>query len=141
MDLVSEKGPILVVDDDLGLCELVRAFLDENGYRVSIAGSAAEMRQAVVAQDIDLIVLDLRLPDESGLEVTRYLREHTDVANIILTGMGDTVDRVVGLELGADDYVSKPCDLRELLARVRSVLRRTKSGARHLQGEVARFAG
>ena len=138
---MSKERHILVVDDDLGLCRTVKAFLDENGYRATFAESAAEMRRAVATQAIDLVVLDLRLPDESGLALTRYLREHTDVAIIILTGMGEAVDRVVGLELGADDYISKPCDLRELLARVRSVLRRTDRGARHHQGEVARFAG
>lgn len=138
---MGEEGHILIVDDDPGLCETIRAFLDENGFKVSIAGSAAEMRGAVAEQDIDLIVLDLRLPDESGLEVIRYLRDHTGVAIIVLTGMGESVDRIVGLELGADDYLSKPCDLRELLARVRSVLRRTDPGALHRQGEIAHFAG
>jgi len=89
-----------------------------------------------------LVILDLMLPGEDGLSLTRYLRAHSDVAIIILTGKGETVDRVVGLELGADDYLAKPFDLRELLARVRSVLRR--AGAGHNQrseGNVARFAG
>lgn len=138
---MSGERQILVVDNDPVLCATVRALLDEAGYGVSVVGSATEMRRLIAERDIDLVLHDLRLPDESGLEVTRYLREHTDVAIIILTSMGEAVDRVVGLELGADDYISKPFDLRELLARVRSVLRRTNAGPKRGPSEVARFAG
>ncbi len=138
---MSRERHILVVDNDPALCDTVRGLLDEAGYGVSVVGSATEMRRLIAERDVDLVLLELRLPDESGFEGTRYLREHTDIAIIILTGMGETVDRVVGLELGADDYVTKPFDLRELLARVRSVLRRTDAGPKRGHREVARFAG
>ncbi len=137
----GETTQILVVDDDREVRNVVQTFLIDQGCRVSSAENAAEARRLIGIGGIDLALLDLRLPDESGLELTRHLREHSDVAIIILTGMGATVDRVVGLELGADDSVSKPLDLRELLARIRSVLRRTQTMPKRHQWEVAYFAG
>jgi len=120
---------ILVVDDDAEIQALLARYFGNHGFRVSAAGDGAAMRAAIAAAPVDLVLLDLGLPREDGLELTRWLREHWSGAIIILTGRGESVDRVVGLELGADDYVTKPFELRELLARVRSVLRRAPGAA------------
>lgn len=116
---------ILIVEDDQRLRKMLALFLAREGYQVREAGSASEMRRSLVVRPADLILLDLMLPGEDGLSIARDLRATTDVAIIMLTGKGETVDKVVGLELGADDYVTKPFDDRELLARIRTVLRRT----------------
>ena len=116
---------LLVVDDDIEICELARRYFGQHGFRVSGAADGTAMRRLLSEQTIDLVLLDLGLPGEDGLDLTRYLREHWHGPVIIISGRGESIDRVVGLELGADDYVSKPFDLRELLARVRSVLRRS----------------
>ena len=100
-----------------------------HGFRITSAADGNAMREAIAREPVDLVLLDLGLPGEDGLELTRYLRQHWRGPIIIVTGRGESVDRVVGLELGADDYVTKPFDLRELLARVRSVLRRTSERA------------
>ena len=121
--MTTEKH-ILVVDDEPAICELVQSYLSAEGFRVSTAQDGEAMRRVMASGPVDLVILDLMLPDQDGFSLTRYLREHSDVGIIILTGKGETVDRVVGLEMGADDYLAKPFDLRELLARVRSVLRR-----------------
>jgi len=117
---------ILVVDDDAEIQALLARYFGNHGFRISAAGDGAAMRAAIESGPVDLVLLDLGLPREDGLELTRWLREHWSGAIIILTGRGESVDRVVGLELGADDYVTKPFELRELLARVRSVLRRAQ---------------
>ena len=123
----SEK--LLVVDDDPLVCDLVRLYLRNEGFAVSVAHGGAGLRQVMAAAEIDLVILDLMMPGEDGLSLTRYLCEHSDAAIIILTTKNSTVDRIVGLEMGADDYVTKPFDERELLARVRSVLRRRQRPA------------
>jgi DNA-binding response OmpR family regulator len=115
---------LLVVDDDSGVLDLLRRYFSGQGFEVSVAANGAEMRDALARTSFDLVLLDLGLPGEDGFELTRQLRKRWNGALIIITGRGESVDRVVGLELGADDYVTKPFDLRELLARVRSVLRR-----------------
>jgi DNA-binding response OmpR family regulator len=115
---------LLVVDDDTGVLDLLRRYFTGQGFEVSAAANGTEMRDALARTTIDLVLLDLGLPGEDGFELTRQLRKSWNGALIIITGRGESVDRVVGLELGADDYVTKPFDLRELLARVRSVLRR-----------------
>jgi len=120
---------LLCVDDEDEIRDLLGRYFDKHGFRVSTARNGAELREAIARESIDLVLLDLGLPGEDGLALTRYLREHWRGAIIIVTGRGDSVDRVVGLELGADDYVTKPFDLRELLARVRSVLRRSAAPA------------
>ena len=120
---------LLCVDDEDEIRELLSRYFDKHGFRVSTARNGAELREVIARESIDLVLLDLGLPGEDGLALTRYLREHWRGAIIIVTGRGDSVDRVVGLELGADDYVTKPFDLRELLARVRSVLRRSAAPA------------
>ena len=116
---------ILVVDDEPEICELLRRYLVTQGYQVSTAEGGVAMRRVMAEADVDLVLLDLGLPGEDGLALMRSLREHSSVAVIVVTGRGEQVDRIVGLEVGADDYVTKPFDVRELAARVRSVLRRT----------------
>jgi two-component system OmpR family response regulator len=118
---------ILVVDDDPGIRRLVTDYLTEEGFRVTAVGTVGEMRSKIRDQTPNLILLDLILPDQDGLTVARELRSRSDVAIIIITGKDEPIDRVVGLELGADDYVTKPFHLRELLARIRSVLRRSNT--------------
>jgi len=115
---------LLIVDDDPEILGLLSRYLGGHGYVVSRAGDGVAMRQVLAEHAVDLVLLDLGLPGEDGLELMRQLRAGFVCAVIIVTGRGESVDRVVGLELGADDYVAKPFDLRELLARVRSVLRR-----------------
>jgi DNA-binding response OmpR family regulator len=118
---------ILVVDDQREICEVVQDYLSNEGYRVSTAYDGAVMRRIMAQSAVDLVILDLMLPGEDGLALARALREESGVGIIILTGRGDTVDRIIGLEMGADDYLPKPFHLRELLARVKSVLRRVSS--------------
>ncbi|WIG54600.1 MAG: hypothetical protein OJF61_000386 [Rhodanobacteraceae bacterium] len=120
---------LLVVDDDAGVLDLLRRYFSGQGFEVSVAANGAEMRDALARLSVDLVMLDLGLPGEDGFDLTRQLRKSWDGALIIITGRGESVDRVVGLELGADDYVTKPFELRELLARVRSVLRRATPSA------------
>lgn len=115
---------LLVVDDDDEVIALIRRYFSGQGFTVSAAHDGASARELLSRESVDVILLDLGLPKEDGLEVCRQLRTHWSGAIIMVTGRGDAVDRIVGLELGADDYVTKPFDLRELLARVRSVLRR-----------------
>jgi DNA-binding response OmpR family regulator len=124
---MSESGHILVVDDQQEICDLVREYLSDEGFRVSTANDGAGMREAITRDAVDLVILDLVLRGEDGLQLARELRSQSDIGIIMLTGRGETVDRIIGLEMGADDYLSKPFHLRELLARVRSVLRRGSS--------------
>lgn len=132
---------VLIVDDDPQVVELLRDYLENHGLRVASAANGSQMRQLLTRQSIDLVLLDLGLPGEDGLSLMRWLREQWHGSVIILTGRGEAVDRVVGLELGADDYVAKPFDLRELLARVRAVLRRSSVGAGASGGGVLEFNG
>ncbi|MEW5962399.1 MAG: response regulator transcription factor [Pseudomonadota bacterium] len=120
---------ILVVDDDPKVRLLLRRCFEGEGYRVSEAAGGAEAGRVVAGDPPHLVTLDISLPDIDGLAVARDIRSRSDVPIIMVTGKGETIDRVVGLELGADDYITKPFHLREVLARVRAVLRRT--GARH----------
>jgi two-component system OmpR family response regulator len=120
---------ILVVDDDLQIRSLLKEYLGEQGLRVSTAATGKEMAQILNDEAIDLVILDLRLADEDGMAIARSLRERLAIPVVMLTGVRDEADRVMGLELGADDYVTKPFSPRELLARIRSVLRRTQSSA------------
>lgn len=115
---------IVIVDDEEAIRKRLAQYLKKEGYRTTAAADGTELRALVDSDSIDLVILDLMMPGEDGLSLTRYLREQTEVGILILTGKGDAVDRVVGLEMGADDYLAKPFDLRELLARVRSILRR-----------------
>jgi two-component system, OmpR family, response regulator len=116
---------ILAVDDDPAMREVIGGYLSSHGFRVSTAASGEDMARVIDENVIDLIVLDLKLADEDGLQLVRELRTRSEVPIIIITGQRrDEVDRIVGLELGADDYLTKPFNLRELLARARAVLRR-----------------
>jgi DNA-binding response OmpR family regulator len=126
---------ILIVDDHQDICELVQGYLTGEGYKVSAAAGGVAMRKVMAQADIDLVLLDLMLPGEDGLTLARTLRSESNVGIIILTGRGETVDRIIGLEMGADDYLPKPFHLRELLARVKSVLRR--ASARDVTPEAA----
>ncbi len=116
---------ILVVDDDPDIRDLLASYLELHGYRVSKAGAGDEMFALLSQEPCNLIVLDIMMPGEDGLMVFRKLRQFSDIPVIFLTALGETTERVVGLELGADDYISKPFEPRELLARIRAVLRRT----------------
>jgi two-component system OmpR family response regulator len=135
---------ILVVDDDTEIRNLLREYLQQQGYRVSAVADGKGLRAAVDNSHPDLIILDLMLPGEDGLTLCRDLRAKSEVPIIMLTARGDETDRIVGLELGADDYIAKPFSPRELLARIKSVLRRTRSLPDNLKTEesgVFRFAG
>ncbi len=124
MDASSDKPHILVVDDDTRLRELLKSFLSRNDFRVTTAASAAEARQRLGSLDFDLIVLDVMMPGETGLEFAGELRRTDDVPILMLTAMVETKDRIAGLEKGVDDYLGKPFEPRELLLRIQSVLRR-----------------
>ena len=121
---MSSNGHILIVDDEREICNVVEEYLTGEGYRVSTAHDGAGMRRVMGQAPVDLVILDLMLPGEDGLTLARSLRSESAIGIIILTGRGETVDRIIGLEMGADDYLPKPFHLRELLARVKSVLRR-----------------
>ncbi len=120
---------ILVVDDDREIRDLLSRFLERNRFRVTSARDGREARRAWPLGHYQLVVLDLMLPGEGGLEIARWLRQQGDVPIVMLTAMGEETDRIIGLELGADDYVPKPFNPRELLARIRAVLRRTTERA------------
>jgi two-component system, OmpR family, response regulator len=133
---------ILVVDDEPEICELIQEYLADEGYAVSAANDGAGMRRVLQEKSTDLVILDLMLPGEDGLTLARQLRTESNVSIIMLTGRGDPSDRVIGLEMGADDYLAKPFHLRELLARVKSVLRRAQMrNAPPAAREQASFAG
>jgi two-component system OmpR family response regulator len=122
------SGPhILVVDDHREMRDLVSRALAKDGFRVSTAGDGMTMRKVLTDARIDLILLDLMLPGEDGLSLCRSLRAESDIPIIMLTAKGDEVDRVIGLEMGADDYLPKPFGSRELIARIRAVLRRNRA--------------
>jgi DNA-binding response OmpR family regulator len=120
---------ILVVDDDPQIRGLLQEYLTQNELRVSVTSTGQEMLEILADHAIDLVVLDLRLAGEDGMALARKLREESAIPVIILTGVRDEADRIMGLELGADDYLTKPFSSRELLARIRTVLRRTKGAA------------
>ena len=117
---------ILIVDDDEAIRETTGDYLSGHGFRTAFAADGRQMREQVAAERPDVVLLDLNLPGEDGLSLTRWLRANHDLSIIMVTGAGEVVDRVVGLEVGADDYLAKPFDLRELRARVNSVLRRNR---------------
>jgi len=124
---MSERETILVVDDDPQVREMLVEYLSSQGYQVHAAGDGKAMRAALKDIAPQLVLLDITMPGEDGLSLARYLREHHDAGIIMVTASGEVVDRIIGLEIGADDYVAKPFDPRELLARIKSVLRRTRS--------------
>jgi len=126
-DLVAEK--ILVIDDDAELCELVGEYLESEGFEIDAEGSGDHGADRALASDYDLIILDVMLPGINGFEALRRIRSQSDVPVLMLTARGDDVDRIVGLEIGADDYLPKPFNPRELVARIHAILRRTRARA------------
>jgi len=141
---MTSQDHILIVDDDAEIRGLIREYLQKHGYRVATAANGRELRSAAQTAPPDLIVLDLMLPGEDGLELCRELRTGSNVPIIMLTARGDETDRIVGLEMGADDYLPKPFSPRELLARIKSVLRRARALPENLKREEVssfRFAG
>jgi two-component system phosphate regulon response regulator OmpR len=134
---MPESAHVLIVDDDADVRGMIAEYLAGHGYEIAEAADGQQMRQALARQVPDVVLLDLNLGGEDGLSLARYLREHHDVGIIMVTAASDVVDRIVGLEVGADDYVAKPFDPRELRARLKSVLRRLRGSA----GEPAGAAG
>jgi two-component system OmpR family response regulator len=126
---MSQVPHIVVVDDEASTREMVGEYLSTHGFQVSQCDGGATLRELLKKTAADLIVLDLNMPEEDGLSIVRDLKAHSRVPVIMLTATASAIDRVVGLELGADDYLAKPCELRELVARIRSVLRRSQAAA------------
>ncbi|RYH11384.1 response regulator [Tropicimonas sp. IMCC6043] len=118
---------ILVCDDETDLCEMLSEYLGKRGFDVVAAHDPSQMRARLAEEDVDLILLDVNMPGEDGLTALRTLRADSRVPVVMLTAAGETIDRIVGLEMGADDYLGKPVDLRELEARIKAVLRRAPS--------------
>ena len=129
---------ILVVDDDREIRTMLSDYLQQNGFSATAVADGQETRRALQQADYDLIVLDLMLPHESGLEICRALRATSEIPIIMLTALGEEVDRIVGLEVGADDYMAKPFSPRELLGRIRAVLRRATGGSKSSTSEPVR---
>ncbi|MDB5774421.1 MAG: DNA-binding response regulator [Herbaspirillum sp.] len=141
---MENTAHILVVDDDREIRTLLAEYLDANGFRTLVASNGAEMHQTLAQSKIDLIVLDLTLPGEDGLTLCRNLRAQSNIPVVMLTARGEALDRILGLEMGADDYLTKPFEPRELFARIRSVLRRTQALPPNMNGNAAQqmhFAG
>ena len=132
--MAAEK--ILVVDDDTNICELLRLYLEKEGYEVAIANNGADAVKAFQALSPSLMLLDIMLPGLDGWQVCREVRKFSDKPIIMLTAKGETFDKVLGFELGADDYVVKPFDAKEVMARVKAVLRRSCSAAQSSIKEV-----
>lgn len=122
-----QRGHIYIVDDHKDIRDLLGQYLNENGFKTSFAENGRELRNLMKGGVPDMVVLDIMMPGEDGLSLCRFLRETTDVPIILLTAMSEETDRIIGLEMGADDYLVKPFSLRELLARIKSVLRRVQS--------------
>jgi two-component system, OmpR family, response regulator len=139
------SGHILAVDDDPSVRQMIAHYLGDNEMRVTAVASGREIGEVMGRETIDLVVLDLRLPGEDGMQIARKLRDDSDIPIIMLTGRKDEADRVMGLELGADDYLTKPFSPRELLARIRALLRRSRANETVADGlqriRAYRFAG
>jgi len=120
----NDRFHILVCDDELDVREMLQEYLERRGFKVSMASSGVELRAVMAVDRIDLVILDINMPREDGLTTLRSLRVDDQTPVVMLTAAGEVVDRVVGLEMGADDYLGKPVDLRELEARIKAVLRR-----------------
>ena len=123
---MSEPDHILIVEDEPITREQLVSYFEEEGYRVSSTGSGGEVQQLVDHNDIILVLLDIKLPEKDGLTLTREIRAHSDLGIILVTSKQDQIDRILGLESGADDYVTKPFDPRELLSRSRNLIRRVR---------------
>jgi two-component system, OmpR family, response regulator len=136
---------VLAIDDDPSVRQMIADYLGDNDIRVTVAGSGKEIAEVMARDTIDLLILDLKMPGEDGMQIARNLRAESDIPIIILTGRKDEADRVMGLELGADDYLTKPFSPRELLARIRALLRRSRAHETIADGlsriRAYRFAG
>ena len=133
---MSENEHIVVVDDDEDVRETVAEYLGDQDFRVTAVDGGEALRGLIGSgEEFDVAILDIRMPGEDGLSLARFLRESSDVGIMMLTASGETVDRIVGYEMGADDYVPKPFELRELLARVKALLRRKSAPARNVTSE------
>lgn len=124
---MSESPTVLVVDDHRDIRDLVSRYLQEHGMRTLLAEGGVTMKRQLRDHAVDLVVLDIMMPGDDGLTLCRYLREHTELPVILLTAMSEETDRIIGLEMGADDYLTKPFNPRELLARIKAVLRRASA--------------
>ena len=131
--MATEK--ILVVDDDNNICELLRLYLEKEGYSVTIANTGMQAVRSFAEQQPDLMLLDIMLPELDGWQVCREIRKYSNKPIIMLTAKGETFDKVLGLELGADDYITKPFDAKEVLARIKAVLRRSNGSSAVEQAE------
>ncbi|MBY8827441.1 response regulator [Hephaestia mangrovi] len=136
---MAENPHLLLVDDERSIREPLAKYLEKQGFRVTQAGDAGAARTRLAAYAIDLVVLDIMMPGEDGLSLTRHIRETSDLPVILLTARSEETDRIVGLEMGADDYVVKPFSPRELAARIKVVLRRAASGNRQVAPESGSF--
>ena len=145
---MTQSPHIIIVDDEAPAREMVGEYLKMHGFTVTLCDGGKSLRGAIESGVPDLVVLDLNMPEEDGLSIIRELKSRTNVPVIMLTATASPIDRVVGLELGADDYVAKPCELRELMARIRSVLRRSApvkaaapeaAGAKAAKDQLVRF--
>ena len=132
---MDTKTKILIVDDEENICELVRLYIEKEGFEAVIAGDGQEALAKFGSEKPDLILLDVMLPIKDGWQVCREIRAHSNVPIIMLTAKGETFDKVLGLELGADDYVVKPFEPKELIARIRAVLRRSTSSEEENQND------
>ena len=126
---MGDSTHVLIVEDDEVARTKLAGYLETAGHRVSEAVDGRELRQVMVSDPVDLVLLDINLPGEDGLDLTRFIRANSDVGIILVTGRTDDIDRILGLEIGADDYITKPFNPRELLARVKTLLRRTTARA------------
>ncbi len=122
---------ILIIDDDEDLCELLQEYLSSEGFQIAVAHSGSHALELFASQDFDLLTLDIMLPEINGLDLLKNIRNSSAIPVIMLTARGDEVDRIIGLELGADDYLPKPFSPRELVARIKAVFRRTESSVFH----------
>ncbi|MEM9332946.1 MAG: response regulator transcription factor [Pseudomonadota bacterium] len=139
----NKSAHILVCDDELDVREMLQEYLGKRGYKVSAVASGEELRAVLTVSEIDIMIMDINMPKEDGLSILRSLRPENTTPVIMLTAAGDVVDRIIGLEMGADDYLGKPVDLRELEARIKAILRRNSlAGTAHEQksdGKGAKF--
>ena len=136
---MNSSSKLLVVDDDPELRELIQAYLMKNGFIVNTVDSSLSMDQFLATNDVDLLILDLMLPGEHGLAIAKRLKKKKDLPIIIVSAQGEDIDRIVGLEIGADDYLPKPFNPRELLARIRAVLRRSSGKIEETEIESSRL--
>ena len=136
---MNDLTQVVVVDDEVDIRDTVKDYLELHGFGVITAEGGEALRRIVAEQRVDVVLLDINMPGEDGLSLARFLRENCKVGIIMLTAAGETVDRVIGLEMGADDYMAKPFDLRELMARIKAVLRRSEGAAAAQDAEGARL--